>query len=250
MEAVHFAAIGIGLLVGFVNTLAGSGSLVTLPFFLALGLSPAEANATNRLGILMQTFVGSATLMRRTRISLAGTGLMIWSTTAGSVLGAWLALELDADTMRYVIGTLMIVMLVPVLLSPEKWLRTEDDLSKPPKRWLILVIFFLLGVYGGFIQAGVGIFLLTSMVLVANLRLARANMLKNIIVCVFTVPALAIFIYHGDVVWVPGLIMAGGQMVGAYIAARFAAQSPVANQLTRWLLVLMLVLGAVKTFWG
>jgi uncharacterized protein len=250
MEAVHFAAIGIGLLVGFVNTLAGSGSLVTLPFFLALGLSPAEANATNRLGILMQTFVGSATLMRRTRISLAGTGLMIWSTTAGSVLGAWLALELDAATMRYVIGTLMIVMLVPVLLSPEKWLRTEDDLSKPPKRWLIFVIFFLLGVYGGFIQAGVGIFLLTSMVLVANLRLARANMLKNIIVFVFTVPALALFIYHGDVVWVPGLIMAGGQMVGAYVAARFAAQSPVANQLTRWLLVLMLVLGAVKTFLG
>jgi uncharacterized protein len=250
MEPAHLAAIGIGILVGFVNTLAGSGSLVTLPFFLALGLSPAEANATNRLGILMQTFVGSATLMRHTQVSLHGAGLMIWTSTAGSVVGAWLALELDADTMRYVIGTLMVVMLVPVLLSPEKWLRTEDDLSRPPNRWLMVVIFFALGVYGGFIQAGVGIFLLTSMVLVARLRLARANALKNIIVFVFTVPALALFIYHGDVVWVPGLIMAGGQMIGAYVAARFAAHSPIANKLTRALLVLMLVLGAVKTFWG
>jgi uncharacterized protein len=250
MDWMNLAAVGIGVLVGFVNTLAGSGSLVTLPFFLALGLSPAEANATNRLGILMQTFVGSATLMRQTRISMAGTGLMIWSTTAGSILGAWLALEMDATTMRYVIGGLMIVMLGPVLLSPEKWLRTEDDLSRAPSRWLIFVIFFVLGIYGGFIQAGVGIFLLTAMVLVANLRLARANMLKNIIVFVFTVPALGLFIYHGDVVWVPGLIMAGGQMVGAFIAARFAAQSKIANQLTRVLLVLMLLLGAVKTFWG
>jgi hypothetical protein len=249
MEWSHIAAVGIGILVGFVNTLAGSGSLVTLPFFLALGLSPAEANATNRVGVLLQTMVGSATLMRRTGIPLTGTGLMIGSTTAGSLVGAWLALGMDADAMRYMIGGLMIVMLFPVLMSPEKWLREEDDLSVPPNPWLIGVIFFVLGIYGGFIQAGVGIFLLSAMVLVGRLRLARANMLKNIIVFIFTVPALALFIYYGQVVWVPGLIMAGGQMVGAYVAARFAAQSRFANQLTRVLLVLMLILGAVRTFW-
>jgi uncharacterized membrane protein YfcA len=250
MEGSDWAAIGIGILVGFVNTLAGSGSLVTLPFFLALGLSPVEANATNRLGIFVQSLVSSVTLFRQARIPLDGTGPMIWSATAGALVGAWMALKMDADTMRYVIGTLMIVMLIPVLVSPKKWLRSADDVSKRPKTWLIVVIFFILGIYGGFIQAGVGIFMLTALVLVANLHLARANLLKNIIVFSFTVPALTLFIYKGHVVWLPGLMMAGGQVVGAYIAARFAAQSPIANQLTRILLVLMLLLGALKTFLG
>lgn len=245
---VALLAIGIGLLTGFINTLAGSGSLITLPFLIFTGLDADVANATNRIGVFLQTLVGTATLQSQASIPLKGAGILIWPSVCGSVIGSLLALQLDADMMQWVIGVLMLVLLVPVTINPKKWLRTQDALEKPRRPWLVGGLSFVLGIYGGFIQAGVGIFLLALMVLVANFSILRANMLKNLIVCAFTIPALAIFIWNGKMAWGIGLTMAGGQMVGAWVAARFLARHELAGKITRALVVVMLLASAVSMF--
>lgn len=245
---VVLLAIGIGLLTGFINTLAGSGSLITLPFLIFAGLPADVANATNRVGVFLQTLVGTVTIQSQNRIPLRGAGIMVWPSVAGSVVGALLALSMDAKTMHWVIGILMILLLVPVTINPKKWLRKSDEAPTHSNPWLTGTIFFILGIYGGFIQAGVGIFLLSAMVLIANFSITRANMLKGLITCVFTIPALAIFIWNGKVEWGIGLILAAGQMVGAWFAARFLAQHELAGQITRGLVVLMLVASAISMF--
>lgn len=250
MDWMYVFAVLLGVVTGFINTLAGSGSLHILPFFIFMGLSAPEANATNRIGVFLQTLVGSATLMRQSKIPMQGAGILIWPSVVGSALGAILALGIDAKAMNLVIGIVMCIMLIPMFISPQKWMRTEDDTTNPPKTWLVILIFFILGIYGGFIQGGVGIFMLTAMVFVAKYRVVRANMLKNVIVFIFTIPALAIFIWSGDIHYGLGLTVAAGQMVGAWFAARFAVHNAAAGKITRWLSILMLAAAAIQMFFN
>jgi len=141
-----------------------------------------------------------------------------------------------------VIGVLMVVMLVVVLIRPKRWLvgRPEMFLRRPG--WLQLVIFFLIGIYGGFIQAGVGIFLLAGLVLGAGYELVRANAVKNLIVMVFTLFALIVFIINDQVEWLPGLVLAVGNMMGAWVAARMAIEK--GAKFVRWILIAVIVVSA------
>ena len=116
----------------------------------------------------------------------------------------------------------MVAMLVVILIRPRRWLEGRPDLADKPFGWPQWLIFFAIGIYGGFIQAGVGIFLLAGLVLSAGYDLVRANAVKVLIVLVFTISALAVFVVNQQVVWTIGLIVAVGQMAGAWVAARMA----------------------------
>jgi uncharacterized membrane protein YfcA len=105
-----------------------------------------------------------------------------------------------------------------------------------------LLVFFLIGVYGGFIQAGVGIFLLAGLVLAAGFELVRANAVKNLIVGCFTVFALAVFILNDQVDWEAGIVLAIGNMLGAWVAARMAVKR--GASFVRWILIAVIVVSA------
>ena len=145
--------------------------------------------------------------------------------------------------MRRTIGVLMVVMLAVVLIRPKRWLegRSGDIHSRPS--WWQFVIFFAIGAYGGFIQAGVGIFLLAGLVLSAGYDLVRANGVKVLIVLCFTVIALAVFIINDQVNWLVGLVLAIGNMSGAWVATRTAIKRGAV--FVRWLLIAVLVVSAV-----
>jgi hypothetical protein len=109
-----------------------------------------------------------------------------------------------------------------ILYKPEKWISTHQvNLHKRPK-FLIFVVFFLIGVYGGFIQAGVGFFLLAGLVYGAGANLVKSNALKVFITFCFTVFAVIVFVITGQIDYKIGLILASGQVVGAYVATRVA----------------------------
>jgi uncharacterized membrane protein YfcA len=236
-----------GFVAGYINTLAGSGSLITLPMLILLGLPANIANGTNRVGILLQNIVAVATFQRGGVLDTAGSVRLVLPAVAGSFIGAQLAVDLDETLMRQLIGALMIVMLVVVLARPNRWIE-DHATGRQGRLWIQVPLFFAIGVYGGFIQAGIGIFLLAGLVLGAGYNLVGANVIKNLIVLIVTAAALAVFVFNDQVRWGLGLLLAAGNGTGAWVAARMALTRGAA--FVRWVFVVILVLSAVALLTG
>jgi uncharacterized membrane protein YfcA len=236
-----------GFLAGFINTLAGSGSLRTLPILILLGLPANVANATNRVGVTMQNIVAVATFRRRGALPLEGSWKLIVPSVLGGILGALLAVDLDEQLLRRTIAVLMIVLIAVMLLKPERWIASQAARREP--RLLVEVpLFFAIGVYGGFLQVSVGLFLIAGLVLAAGYELVGANAMKNLIVLLFTVAALVVFIVNDQVDWTLGLLLGAGQAVGAWVAAHLAVERGAA--FVRWAVIVIALGSAVALFAG
>jgi uncharacterized membrane protein YfcA len=237
----------VGVVAGFINTLAGSGSLLTLPLLILLGLPANVANGTNRVGVLMQNIVAVATFRSQGVLDLAGSWKLLVPSVLGAIVGAELAVDLDEALLRRVIGVLMIVLLVLMFLKPERWIAAHAQRREP--RWYLEVpLFFAIGVYGGFIQISVGLFMLAGLVLGSGYNLIGANAMKNLIVLVFTPAALVVFIVNDQVDWTLGLLLGAGQAVGAWAAARMAVKR--GAEFLRWMVIGIVVVSAIALFAG
>ncbi|HIO71795.1 MAG TPA: sulfite exporter TauE/SafE family protein, partial [Flavobacteriales bacterium] len=181
-DYIYILAILGGFLAGVINTLAGSGSLITLPILIFLGLPAYVANGTNRLGVVLQTIVSVFTLYKRGNLELKGSVWLIVPAILGAIPGAYIAVDLSDQVLKNIIGAVMIIMLIPLIMNADKWLRESSEEGGRHKRWHVVATFVLIGAYGGFLQAGVGIMLLSGMVLLAGFTIRRANGLKNLIV--------------------------------------------------------------------
>ena len=231
----------VGVVSGFFNTIGGGGSLLLLPFLSFLGMDVAVANGTNRLAIVLQSIAGAeayrkkGVLCFRTALPLAGI------TTLGSILGTFLAITIDRQYLNLSVAVFISLMAVLLVFKPEMWEKQhEARLSKTG----IFFVFFFIGIYGGFIQAGVGFFLTWGLALAVGVDLLRGNAIKMVIVGLYNVISLAIFYRNGMVDIPVGLIMAGGSMVGAVIGARFAVAK--GNTWIRWILAAVVIISAVK----
>ena len=232
----------VGFVAGFVNTLAGSGSLITLPILILIGLPANVANGTNRVGILVQNIVSVATFRRRGALPVAGSTKLIVPAVVGALLGAGLAVDLDEALLNRTIGVLMIVMLIVIIARPRRWLEDHADGSSLP--YLLQVpIFFAIGVYCGFIQAGAGIFLLAGLVLGSGFDLVRGNAMKNFIVLIVTLAALVVFVVNDQVRWGLGLLLASGNAAGAWLAAHMAVSR--GSGFVRYTLIGIIALSAI-----
>jgi hypothetical protein len=218
-------AVAAGFVAGFVNTLAGSGSLITLPLLIFMGLPATVANGTNRIAILMQNLVAVDGFQRQRLMDWRGALLLGVPATVGSLLGAQIAANLNALVMQRTIGVLLIAMLILVLVRPERWLKGEGTPHLDRWSWPWFLGFFLIGMYGGFIQVGVGIFLLAALVLGIGYNLARANAVKVAIILFYIPFDLFIFWRNGQVQWWTGAVLGIGSMLGAWTATRTAARA-------------------------
>lgn len=234
------------LVAGVMNVLAGSGSLVTLPALVFLGLPSPVANGTNRVGVVVQCLVGAETYRRGDKLRFEGVGWILAPTILGSVVGASIATLLTADQMDTSIGLVMVGMLVVLLVDPKDWLRETTTFSAGRPPFWLLGVFFVVGVYGGFIQAGVGIMMLAALVLGAGYELVEANAVKMLVALFFTGGALAVFVWADKVNWAYGAFMAVGQSLGAWLGATFAVESDRAAVWIRRLLIVVVVASAAK----
>ncbi len=219
---IILAIIGVGFLAGFINTLAGSGSLLTLPLLMFLGLPANVANGTNRIAILLQNVVGVTSFKKQKVFTFKESIWLAIPTIVGYLAGAQLAIGLDEKTMKMVIAGLLIIMFFIIILKPKAWIKDRAGEVKTKPNIIQIIIFFSIGIYGGFIQAGVGLFLLAGLVLGASFDLVKANAVKLFIVLLSTPVALVIFMYNNQVDYKIGLILAVGNMLGAFIASKFA----------------------------
>ncbi len=234
----------VGIFCGFINTLAGSGSFISLPMLMFLGLPANVANGTNRIGILFQNIVSSSSFYKSKMLPLRFAFKMAVPSILGALVGAKIAVDIDQKTMEQIIGIIMLVMLFFIFFKPRKWLKPHQESSQLIIKPWHYFIFFVIGIYGGFIQAGVGIFLLSALVLASEIDLVRANAIKVFINLIFTPFAIIVFIINNQIDYVAGLILAIGNMIGAYIAAKSAISFGVSY--IRWLLVIIIAFSAFK----
>ncbi len=234
-----------GVLAGFINTLAGGGSIISLSLFLFLGLPADIANGTNRIGVMVQT-ITSVFNFGRKRVLDFKKGLLLGVPAAiGAVAGAQIATDIDRQTFEKAIAVVLLFMIFFILFKPSVWMGNAEKAARKPG-WMQLFFFFLIGLYGGFVQVGVGYFLLAALVLVAGFDLVQANALKVWVVLLYTPFALTVFIMNDQVHWGYGLTHAAGNMIGAYIASAMAIRKGVG--FVKWVMIVVILLTAGHLF--
>lgn len=223
MNISHMALLfGVGAVAGFLNVNAGGGSTLTLPALIFLGLDSAVANGTNRIALLFQN-ISAVTSFRKSHVSEPSTSLKLsLFTLPGAVIGALMATRVNGLLFQRILGVVMLMVVLSMFISRS---YGEDPApSRRRKNGLIYPAMILIGFYGGFIQAGVGFLFMAALYHLLRLNLVTVNMHKVFIVLIYTVPALLVFIFTGNVHWGFGLIMAAGNAAGAWWGARTAVR--------------------------
>ena len=241
---IYLLVVIVGFIAGFINTLAGSGSLITLPMLMFLGLPANVANGTNRIAILLQNIVGVSSFRKAKVLDFKKGFWLALPAIIGSLIGAQLAIDISEEIMIKTIGGLLVVMFFLILYKPDKWVKGQAGLADSKPTIINIIVFFIIGLYGGFIQAGVGFFLLSGLVLSAGLDLVKANAYKLLIILLYTPFALGVFIYNQQVDFVWGLVLATGNMTGAFVAAKFALNW--GAKFVRYILLVILVVASLK----
>lgn len=243
---IILALIGTGLTAGFINTNAGGGSMLTLPLLMFIGLPANVANGTNRIAILLQNVIGVNVFRKNKVLDLTTDYKLAIPAIIGSVIGAFIAVEINVDLLKEVIAGLMVVMLFIVVLKPDAWVKQQAGKIDAKPTIFQYIIFFFIGLYGGFIQMGVGFLLLAGLVLKCGFNLVKANAVKVFIVLIYTIFTIGIFVYHKQIDIVAGLVLAAGNMGGAWLGARFAIKG--GAKYVRYVLILALAIVILNLF--
>ena len=241
---LYLVVILVGFVSGFINTLAGSGSLLTLPVLIFMGLPLNVANGTNRIAILLQSIVGVGGFKHKKVFEWKDGLWLTIPSIIGAFLGSMMAINLDAQLMNRIIGALLVIMFFIIIFKPEKWINEHAGKVKSKPSFISFIVFLAIGFYGGFIQAGVGFFLLAGLVLGAGYDLLKANAIKVFIVLAYTIVALAVFIFNKQVNYLLGFILGFGSMFGAWVATHVAVKWGVS--FIRWFLLVTVFAFAMK----
>lgn len=216
-----------GIAAGFLNTMAGGGSMLTLPVLMLLGLPADVANGSNRLAVVTQSLSGMLGFRRRGKLDERALLPVVAPTVVGAVAGAMLAASVPAEALKYVLLGTMMAMALVMALAPKVVTAPEDEAPRLGSRRLAGTAALLgAGLYGGFVQAGVGFLLLGAIGGVLRYDLVRANALKLACTCIFSVAALAVFVIAGQVSWAPAALLAAATTIGAQLGVRFAVNAP------------------------
>ena len=229
-----------GLMVGFINTLAGGGSIISLSVLMLMGLPAPVANGTNRIAIIIQTFTAASSFRQQKVLDSKKALWLGLPAVAGSLIGAWIAVDISEMVLERAMAVIMLIMLVFFLYNPKKLLYGRQELIDRKVSFTQVVIFFLIGIYGGFIHMGVGYFLIAALVLGAGYDLVRANAVKVAIVLMYVIASFFIFIFNEQVYWKYGLIMTIGNVIGAYVSSRMAVRKGVV--FVKWVIISVILL--------
>jgi len=237
------------IIAGSVNTLAGNGSAITLSILTELiGLPGNMANGTNRVGVLLNGMGSTWGFYRGGKLKLENSRYIIFTVVAGAIVGGLIALNISNDQFMGLFRFLMVAMLVVILIKPQRWLRKSKGAAQLP-RPLLLFLYFLVGVYGGLIQMGMGVFFLAVLVILDGYNIIHANAIKVAVVAIFTILMVALFQYRGFIEWPIGLLMGVGQFIGGWYTAKLASRHPNAEKWAYGLLVIIVV-GSLLSLFG
>jgi len=213
----------VGIVTSTINVMAGGGSFLTIPLLIFMGLPPTVANGTNRIGILFQSIFAVKGFLSHKVLPVKFTLLISIPAIIGSLIGAYLASVMDDESFRqYLIFFMLFITAVTIFRRGKENFEIEKQIAT--LKWVLLYCtFFVIGLYGGFIQAGVGFFILAGMVS-TGFDLLKSNAVKTFLILIFTLFALPVFIYFQKISLLPGLVLGAGNIVGAIIGVKIAVK--------------------------
>ena len=238
--------IGVGIFVGFVNTLAGMATALSYALFMAMGMPINVANGTTRVGVLAQFAVSSVMFKKSGYLDTKLATKVGIPVAIGSLAGAQAAAVLNPSVMEIAMGVMLPIMAIMLLYSQHR--RSKADASSTANSTTRstasstaaisstaaaksqafsaakFIAFIFIGAYGGFTHAGVGILIIFGSFYLLGLDILRANGIKQFAVVIYTPIALTIFILHGQVNWPVALIYSIGNVTGAILASRYAVK--------------------------
>jgi len=220
-------------LAGIINAMAGGGSLLIVPVLLGLGLPPGVANGTLRVGVAVQSIASAATFYRRGFRDTGPLKRLVLPVVLGGAAGTALATRLPDDVLRVVFGVMLAGWAVVLVLRPSRFLQPRE-----PARQVGLVAMGLgaaVGVYGGFLQAGVGFPMLALLVLYLGHGPVAANATKVLLTLAYTMVSLPMFAFAGQVAWREGAALAVGGVLGGWLGAHLQIRAGAG--LVRWVVV-------------
>jgi uncharacterized membrane protein YfcA len=246
MELWFFPLLAVvGIAVGFLNVMAGGGSLISMPILIFLGLEPAMANGTNRVAILVQNITAVSSFRSRGYSEIGRSLALGLCTVPGAVAGAFVAVAIDPTLFKKLLGAVLVAAVVLILRK-----NPSSEAMRAGTRRPILACLGMVGVgfWGGFMQAGVGFLIMPILYQLLRLDLVRVNMHKVFIVGIYTIPALLVFAWQGKVWWMGGLALAVGNAFGAWLATRVTIEH--GERAVRAVFIAAVILMGLKLIFG
>jgi len=232
----------VGCAAGFINVMAGGGSTLTLPVLIFLGLDGAMANGTNRVAIFVQNLTAIKSFKDSNYFHFKQSFKLALITLPGGIIGALVAVRISDEMFKTILGIIMIGIVISMIV-PRKKLKLDDDPDKKITLPVYLAMFGI-GFYGGFIQVGVGFIIMAALNYLMRLNLVFVNMHKVFIVFIYTIPALIIFVWTGNVNWTLGLSLAAGNAVGGWWAAKLSVKK--GEGIIRIVLIIAVIIMSLK----
>ena len=236
----------VGLTAGFVDSIAGGGGLITVPALLAVGLTPAQALATNKLQSSGGAFSASYYFVRKGMVKLGDLKLAIALTFVGSAIGTTLVQMIDASVLEQIIPFLMIGIAGYFLFSPG--VGDKDRKQRFSMNLFALTAGFGIGFYDGFFGPGTGSFFAIAFVSLMGFSLTRATAHTKVLNCTSNIASLLFFILGGAVVWKVGLVMITGQLIGARLGSKVVMSR--GQKIIRPMIVVISLIMTGKLLWN
>jgi uncharacterized membrane protein YfcA len=238
--------VGVGFLAGTINTIVGSGSLITFPTLLAIGFSPVVANVSNTVGISFGSLSGAVGYRRelggqRPRVILLGAASLI-----GGITGGILLLTLPSSVFDDVVPVLILLAVALVIVQPRLSRFVAERRSRVVEHggFELWIGIFVTGIYGGYFGAAQGVILLALLGIFIADNLQRLNAVKNVLALIANGVAAVLFVFFADVDWLVVVLIAVGSVVGAQLGAHVGRRLPVPA--LRALIVVVGLVAAVK----
>lgn len=240
MDLLYWSAlVATGLAVGLLNTLASSGSAVSLPVLVMLNLPEVAANATNRLPVLIGGMMATWSFHRKKQLDWRAAARILPPAVAGSLIGAFAADHIGNRQMGLVITGAVLVALLMLFTKVKEALAQVQE-HPPQVRPFALFLMFLIGFWLGFIVLDGATYVLLVLMLVCHYALPQANALKSLLIVVTTLVPVAMFADAGDIFWTEGWVMSVGSIAGGHLGAKFS------NHVQARVWVFRLLVGAIS----
>ncbi|AXT19804.1 sulfite exporter TauE/SafE family protein [Flavobacteriaceae bacterium AU392] len=234
----------VGFAVGFINTLAGGGSLLSLPVLIFLGLPPSVANGTNRVAIVIQTAMAVFGFKSKGVSTFPFNAYLGGAALIGAIIGANIAVDINGAVFNKILAIVMITVILIIIFMPKTNLTNITERVTGKYLWVGMLAFFFFGVYGGFINAGLGFIMILFLHFFNHMTLVRANATKVAVVFMYTLSALIVFVVNDKVNWLIGLVLAIGNGTGAWVSSRVSVSK--GDKFVKTFLIIMVSLMAIK----
>lgn len=215
----------VGFGAAFLNTVGGGGSLFTVPILTFLGLPITAANATSRVAILSQNiFAVLGFASKKVELPKKYSFWLCLTSLVGGFIGSTLASSIDDRIFSRLFVVVMLISLALVIFDPFRSKNQEEDLS-PRRQAIGAVVFFFIGIYGGFVQAGIGFLVIGTLSVVNHMNLVKINYLKVFVAILYTAISVIVFAFEGKIVWTTGFVLAIGHALGGWYASRWSVKA-------------------------